>query len=186
MTALTTNPTRRPGPWPWIVGLVAIAVVLASGLIYAWISAPAAPSTGYSQFLSDVRDGRISNVIQTGTVLEVSGSGGTYTVTVPTVLTDVYGDVDAAAADGGASTPQFEARPGPDTSWIGLLLTALLPFAVVLIVFVLVLLLIVRPARTQGIRSLAVRLRELDEAHASRLIGDDEWQRQRKRILDDA
>ncbi len=186
MTALTTNPIRRPGPVPMLLAVVVITVLAVSVLMYAWISAPAAPSTGYSQFLSDVRAGRITNVVQTGTVLEVSGSGGTYTVTVPTILTDVYGDVDAAASDGGASTPLFEARPAPDTSWIGLVLTALLPFVVVLVVFVLVLLLIVRPARTQGARSLAVRLRELDEAHASRLIGDEEWQRQRKRILDEA
>jgi hypothetical protein len=186
MTALTTNPVRRPGPVSMLLAVAVITVLAISALMYAWISAPAAPSTGYSQFLTDVAAGSVTRVVQTGTVLEVTSSRGAYTVEVPTVLTDVYGDVDAAATDGGASTPQFEARPAPDSSWIGLLLSALLPFAVVLVVFVLVLLLIVRPTRTQGTRSLAVRLRELDEAHASRLIGDDEWQRQRKRILDEA
>ena len=185
MTAMTMNPIRRPGLWLGIIALVLIVGACVSGLVYTWITAPAAPSTGYSQFLSDVGAGRITKVVQTGTVLEVSGSGGTYTVQVPTILTDVYGDVEAARA-AGASAPQFEARPAPDTSWLGLILTSLLPFAVVLVIFVLVLLLIVRPARTQGARSLAVRLRELDEAHASRLIGDEEWQRQRKRILDEA
>jgi hypothetical protein len=186
MTALTTNPIRRPGPVPMLLAVAVIAVLAVSALMYAWFTAPAAPSTGYSQFLNDVAAGSVTRVVQTGTVLEVTSSRGAYTVEIPTVLTDVYGDVDAAAADGGTRAPQFEARPAPDTSWIGLVLTALLPFVVVLVVFVLVLLLIVRPARVQGARSLAVRLRELDEAHASRLIGDDEWQRQRKRILDEA
>jgi hypothetical protein len=186
MTALTTNPTRRPGPWPWIVGLVGIALVVAVGLIYAWISAPAASTVGYSQFLADVQAGRVTDVVQIGTRLEVSGSNGAYAVTTPTVLTDVYADVGRAAAAGEGVVPQFSAQAEPDDSWIGLVLTALLPFVVVLVVFVLVLLLIVRPARVQGARSLAVRLRELDEAHASRLIGDDEWQRQRARILDES
>jgi hypothetical protein len=186
MTSLTTNPIRRPGLVPLLIAVVVIAVLGISALMYAWIRAPAAASVGYSQFLSDVAAGSVTQVVQTGTVLEVTGSRGAYAVEVPTVLTDVFGDVEAAATDGGTSPPQFEARPGPDTSWIGLVLTALLPFAVVLVVFVLILLLIVRPARVQGARSLAVRLRELDEAHASRLIGDEEWQRQRKRILDEA
>ena len=186
MTALTTSPIRRPGPRPFIVGLAAIAAVMITALIYAWISAPAAPRTGYSQFLDDVATGGVTRVVQTGTVLEVSSARGVYTVEVPTVLTNVYGDVDAAAAQGGASTPLFEARPEPDNSWIGLVFTALLPFAVVLVVFVLILLLIVRPARAQGARSLAVRLRELDDAHRSGLITDDEWQRQRARILDES
>jgi hypothetical protein len=186
MTTLTTNPMRRPGPWPVIVTLGVIALIAVPLLLFAWIRTPATATAGYSQFLSDVAAGSVTRVVQTGTVLEVTSARGAYTVEVPTILTDVYGDVDAAATDGGASTPQFEARAAPDTSWFGLVLTALLPFAVVLVVFVLVLLLIVRPARTQGARSLAVRLRDLDEAHASRLIGDEEWQRQRKRILDEA
>jgi hypothetical protein len=186
MTALTTNPVRRPGPVPLILLGLVIAVLAVSALMYTWISAPAAASVGYSQFLTDVAAGGVTRVVQTGTVLEVSGVRGVYPVEVPTVLTDVFGDVDAAAADGGASAPQFEARPAPDTSWIGLMLTALLPFAVVLVVFVLVLLLIVRPARAQGARSLTVRLRELDEAHGSGLVADDEWQRQRARILDES
>ena len=186
MTALTTNPTRRPGSWPWILGLLAIAVVLAGGLTYAALSAPGASTVPYSQFLADVQAGRVADVVQTGTTLEVTASGGTYTVTTPTILTDVYADVGRAAAAGEGAVPQFSAQPEADTSWAGLLLTALLPLAVVLVVSGLVLLLIVRPARSQGVRSLAVRLRELDEAHRSGLVTDDEWQRQRARILDES
>ncbi len=185
MTALTTNPIRRPGPILSTLAVVALALVVGIGLMYAWINAPAAATVPYSQFLTDVEAGRVTRVVQTGTTLEVSVAGGQYLVTPPTILTDVYGDVQAAAADR-AAAPEFLAEPEPDTSWIGLVLSALLPFAVVLVVFALVLLLIVRPAQAQGARSLAVRLRELDDAHRSGLIADDQWQRQRARILDEA
>ena len=185
MTALTTNPVRRPGPLPLFLLGAVIALLAVAALTYAWISAPAAATVGYSQFLTDVAAGGVTRVVQTGTVLEVTGSTGTYTVEVPTVLTDVYGDVKAATP-GGNSAPQFEARPEPDNSWIGLLVTGLLPIVATLLILALVLVIVSRASRREGGRSLAVRLRELDEAHASRLIGDEEWQRQRKRILDEA
>ena len=185
MTALTTNPVRRPGPLPlFLLGAVAVLLAVAA-LTYAWISAPAAATVGYSQFLADVEAGGITNIVQTGTTLEVTGSTGTYTVEVPTVLTDVYGDVKAATSSGN-SVPLFQARPGPDNSWIGLVVTGLLPVVATLLILAFVLVIVSRASRRDGGRSLAVRLRELDEAHASRLIGDEEWQRQRKRILDEA
>ena len=186
MTALTTNPVRRPGPVPMLLAVAVIAVLAISALMYAWITAPTAPSTGYSQFLTDVAAGSVTRVVQTGTVLEVTSSRGAYTVEVPTVLTDVYRDVDAAATQGGNTTPRFEAVAAPDNSWIGLLLTGLLPVVATLLILALVLVIVSRATRRDGGRSLALRLRELDEAHALRLIGDDEWQRQRKRILDEA
>lgn len=61
-----------------------------------------------------------------------------------------------------------------------------LPVALLLRVIMLVLLLVIRPARAAGARSLAVRLRELDEAYRAGLMSDDERVRQRARILDDA
>ena len=186
MTAVTTDPIRRPGRGPWIVGLVAIALVVVAALLYAWISAPAASTVGYSQFLADVEAGRVTRVVQVGTTLEVSGSGGAYSVNTPSIVTDVYADVGRAAAAGEGVVPQFSAQPAPDASWIGLVLTALLPFAVVLVVFVLILLLVVRPARRGGGRSLAERLRDLDEAHRAGLITDNELDRQRTRVLDEA
>ena len=186
MTALTTDPVRRPGPLPLFLLGAVIALLAVSALMYAWISAPAAATVGYSQFLTDVEAGGITNVVQTGSVLEVSGSRGTYTVAIPSVLTDVYGDVKTAATQGGAITPQFQAVAEPDNSWIGLVLTGLLPIVGTLLVLALVLVIVSRATRRDGGRSLAQRLRELDEAHASRLIGDEEWQRQRRRILDEA
>ena len=186
MTALTTNPVRRPGPLPLLLVVVAIAVLGVSALMYTWISAPAAASVSYSQFLTDVEAGRVSRVVQIGTTLEVSGQTGRYRVTTPTILTDVFGDVDAAATQGGAAAPEFSAEPEPDTSWIGLVVTGLLPLVVTILVFVLAMAFVARSVRRDGGRSLTARLHELDDARRSGLITDDEWQRQRTRILDEA
>jgi cell division protease FtsH len=66
--------------------------------------------------------------------VDVKGTGEEnvpdYTVTVPNVLTQVFQDINTAAADGG-TPPIYEAKPAPDTSWIGLLLTGLLPLLVI-------------------------------------------------------
>jgi hypothetical protein len=186
MTALSMNPIRRPGPLPMLLAVVVIAVLGISALLYAWISAPATASVPYSQFLTDVEAGRVSHVVQIGTTLEVSGLTGRYRVATPTILTDVFGDVDAAATRGGAAAPEFSAEPEPDMSWVGLVVTGLLPLAVTLVVFVLALAFVARTARRDGGRSLPARLHELEDAHRSGLITDDEWQRQRARILDES
>jgi hypothetical protein len=173
--------TRRP-----ILALVAVVVLAvgASALVYMWISATSAPATvPYSQFLGDVGAGRVARVVQTGTTLEISGAGGDYQVVVPGILTDVFADVSRAADAGGAPVPEFVAQPAPDPSWLGLLITSLLSLAAVVVVVVLVLRLVGRPARVEHPRTLADRLRELDEAHRSGLITDDERERQRERIL---
>lgn len=177
----------RPVPPLILMALVVVALVLGvAALTYTWISSSGPASVPYSQFLSDVEAGRVTQVAQTGTALEVSGPHGVYQVTVPNVLTDVYGEMEHAAAGGDAAVPLFSARPEPDTSWIGLVLTALLPFALILVVIVLVVLFVVRPARAAGARSVTGRLRELDEAYRAGLISDDERIRKRTRILEDA
>jgi hypothetical protein len=186
MTALTSNPIRRPGPFPLILALVVIGVFAVSALLYTWISAPTAASVPYSQFLTDVEAGRVSRVVQIGTTLEVSGQTGRYRVTTPTILTDVFGDVDAAATQGGAAAPEFSAEPEPDASWIGLVVTGLLPLVATIVAFVLAMAFVARSARRNGRRGLTARLHELDDARHSGLITDDEWQRQRARILDEA
>lgn len=176
---------RQPVPPPVLVAIGVVALVLgAASLVSGWISSASPSSVGYSQLLSDVEKGRLAQVVQTGTTLEASGPHGVYQVTAPTILTDVYGDIEAAAAASGAAVPRFTARPEPDASWLGIILTAL-PFAL-LLVLGLVLLVVIRPARAAGARTLTNRLRELDEAYRAGLISDDERVRQRARILDDA
>lgn len=180
----------RPVPPPVLVmiGVIALALGVAA-LTFNWINSSSTPVTApYSQFLGDVMAGHVTEVVQTGTTLQVSGPHGAYTVTVPTVLTDVYGEMERAATAGSAAVPLFSAQAEPDTSWIWLVLTAVLPFAL-LLVLVLALVVAIRPARTAGAgggRSLAGRLRELDEAYRAGLISEDERARKRARILDEA
>src|SRR5215207_8604808 len=93
---------RQPVPPPILVVIGVIALVLgAAALLYGWISSSSPSSVPYTQLLSDVEKGRVAQVVQTGTTLEASGPFGVYQVTAPTILTDVYGDIKAAAAAGG-------------------------------------------------------------------------------------
>jgi hypothetical protein len=179
---------RQPVPPPVLVMIGVVALVLGvAALTSNWINSSAGPTTApYSQFLGDIEAGRVTEVVQTGTTLEVSGPHGVYQVTVPTILTDVYGDMEHAAVAGEAAVPLFSAQPAPDTSWIGLVLTAVLPSAMILGVLALVVLLVIRPSRLAGSRTLPARLRELDEAYRAGLISDDERAHQRARILEEA
>ncbi len=179
---------RQPVPPPVLVVIGAVALVLGfAALTFNWINSASSPSTApYSQFLGAVEEGQVTQVVQTGTTLQVSGPHGVYQVTLPTILTDVYADIEHAATAGDAAVPSFQAQPAPDTSWIGLVLTALLPSATILGVLALVVLLMIRPSRLASARTLTARLRELDEAYRAGLISDDERARQRARILDDS
>jgi len=170
-----------------IIGAVVVAfLIVISALVFAWISAPSNPATvPYTRFLDDVGSGRVVQVAQQGTTLRINGRDGAYEVIVPTVLTDVYGDMQEAATAGGEAVPEFSALEAPDTSWIGLILTVALPLLLILGVIVLVLFLVMRPAQRADVRGLADRLRELDKAHRAGLISDEEHERQRVRILNE-
>jgi cell division protease FtsH len=119
-------------------GIVMLVLVVGTvALLYTWISSSQTTKTQpYSQFLSDVQAGKVEKVIQQSDTLSVDLKGGTpnqpdYTVTVPGVpgLHDVYKDIQTAAASN--PTPVYEIKPAPDTSWVGLLLTGLLPLLVI-------------------------------------------------------
>jgi cell division protease FtsH len=118
-------------------GIVMLVLVVGTAaLLFTWITTTSQPTnTGYSQFLDDVREGKVDKVTQQGTTLTVQPTGGktTYTVIVPTVLTQVWNDMQAAAEKGGRDLPPtvFAAQPAPDTSWLGLLLTAVLPLLII-------------------------------------------------------
>jgi cell division protease FtsH len=118
-------------------GIVMLVLVVGTAaLLFTWISTSSAPvTTGYSQFLSDVSSGRVVEVVQQGSTLDVKlkDPPASYQVTVPSVLTDVYGDMQLAAEGGGQTLASgvFAAEPAPDTSWLGLLLTGLLPLLII-------------------------------------------------------
>ena len=123
-------------------GIVMLVLVVGTvALLYTWISSsPSNPPHAYSgpnSFLADVAAGKVEKVVQQGDTLTVDLKGGPqnqpeYTVTVPNVLTQVQQDIDKALEKGGqTASPVYEPKPAPDTSWIGLLLTGLLPLLVI-------------------------------------------------------
>src|SRR4029079_10144726 len=72
-------------------GIVMLVLVVGTAApLFTWIQSttPSNP-VGYSQFLSDVRDNKVANVVQQGDTLTVKPKTGStsYTVTVPSVLT---------------------------------------------------------------------------------------------------
>ncbi len=115
-----------------IVMLVLVAGTVA--LLYTWVqsSTPQA-QVGYSEFYDDVKAGTVSKVVQDGETLQVTKGATSYTVVVPNSITgDVYSDMQKASAAGGqTSVPDYSKEPTADTSWIGLLLTGLLPLLVI-------------------------------------------------------
>jgi cell division protease FtsH len=117
-------------------GIVMLVLVVGTvALLYTWLlqSTPTQP-IGYSQFLNDVGAGEVTKVEQQDQTLNVTKTDGTvYQVIVPTVLTDVLGDMHAAAAANGKTLPAdiYTAQKAPDTSWLGLILTGLLPLILI-------------------------------------------------------
>src|SRR4029079_19609385 len=128
--ALARRPTHPGGsllnPKFFRNGIVMLVLVVGTAaLLFTWISTSSTPTTtGYSQFLQDIKAGQVTKVTQQGTTLtvETTGTPKTYTVIVPTVVTDVYGDMQKAAIAGDQDLPAgvFTANQAPDTSWLGL------------------------------------------------------------------
>ncbi|HEX9735199.1 MAG TPA: ATP-dependent metallopeptidase FtsH/Yme1/Tma family protein, partial [Thermoanaerobaculia bacterium] len=113
-----------------------VLVVGTVALLYTWLSSNQQTSSiGYSEFLSDVKAGRVERVTQQGESLTVKLRGVTtpYTTNVPNILTQVLQDMQAAATAGNIVLDDkiYESKPAPDTSWVGLLLTGLLPLLVI-------------------------------------------------------
>ena len=100
---------RRPGTI--VVGIVLVALVAILSVV-TLLMGPSAPTRTYTEFLDDVAAGRVSTVTQIGTLLEVQADAGAYEVTVPNLLTDVFGNIQAVAAQ--SDVPSFQAQPAPD------------------------------------------------------------------------
>ncbi len=117
-------------------GIVMLVLIIGTlALLWTWLtsSSPANP-VGYSQFLTDVGAGSVLKVEQQQSTLTVTKKDGTtYQVTVPTVLTPVLTDMQTAAKSTGVTLPPdiYKAKEAPDTSWLGILITGLLPLIVI-------------------------------------------------------
>ena len=118
-----------------IVMLVLVAGTVA--LLLTWVSSSTPPdTTGYSAFLADVKAGKVTKVVQDGETLTVTLVPGSvpYTVVVQNSITgEVLADMQKAAAGGDVTLPAdvYARKPTADTSWVGLLLTGLLPLLVI-------------------------------------------------------
>jgi cell division protease FtsH len=117
-------------------GIVMLVLVVGTAaLLFTWLTQPSQTAdVGYSQFLTDVQEGEVKQVVQAGQTLTVTSTGDdTYTVVVPSILTQVFDDMAAAAERGGQeiSSIQFKAEEAPDTSWVGLLVSMVLPLLII-------------------------------------------------------
>jgi hypothetical protein len=111
----------------------------------------------------------------------------------PNVNSDWLQDFQIAAANGGRTFDQgsYSVVPVQDNSWVGLIITALVPLVVIVAFIVLAM----RQASKAQMRAAASppfalgppppvdRLRQLEEARNARLITDDEYAAQRAKIL---
>ena len=118
-----------------IVMLVLVAATVA--LLYTWVSGSTAPTQdGYFKFLNAVKAGQVQKAVQDGESVTVTLTDqSTFTVIVPNqILTNVADDMSKAAAAGNQPAPtstMYYRTKTADTSWIGLLLTGLLPLLVI-------------------------------------------------------
>jgi len=172
------DPIRRVRVGLLLVMLVAVAIAL---LAYA-SARPALPVLSYGEFLADVGAGRVDRVVQRDQELTVTEGSTSLLVVVPSVLTDVYRDMQDAATQAGRHLPSdvYEAQQPTDNSWIGLVLSGLLPIVVVGgFVFFLT-------RRTRGAAwplGPAGRLEQLDEARRLGRITAQEYADKRAEIL---
>ncbi|HKB28764.1 MAG TPA: ATP-dependent metallopeptidase FtsH/Yme1/Tma family protein, partial [Candidatus Limnocylindrales bacterium] len=120
-------------------GLLMLVLVMGiSALLYTWLAGGTQPTAvGWGDFLNNVKGGTVQKVVQQDTTLTVTTTDNkTYTVTapgVPGVNADYLKDIQAAASAGGQTFDQgkFSVEKSPDNSWIGLVLTGLLPLIII-------------------------------------------------------
>ncbi len=116
----------------------ALMLLLALGvaaLLYTWLNqSTGASSTGYGTFLNDVGTGSVVEVVQRSDTLTVKKTdGSTYTVTVPSILTQVLPDMRQAADAKGRQLDAsiFRAESASDNGWILTAVSVVLPLVVI-------------------------------------------------------
>jgi cell division protease FtsH len=121
-------------------GLLMLVLVMGVGaLLYTWLAgANTAQPTAWGQFLSNVEAGEVAKVVQQDQTLTVTtkADNKTYTVVAPTFAgldVDVLPKIQEAAAKGGHPFDQrnYSVEKAADNSWVGLVLTGLLPLIVI-------------------------------------------------------
>ncbi|MBF8290674.1 MAG: hflB [Chloroflexi bacterium] len=117
--------------------LMFVLAIGVAALLYTWLNQSTATTPeGYGKFLNDVKAGEVIKVVQTSDTLTVTLKGNKiYKVTIPPLptLTNVLEDMRQAVDSGGGTFDQsiYSAEQAPDNSWVGLLLSGLLPILVI-------------------------------------------------------
>ncbi len=115
--------------------LMLILAVFVAALLYTWLNqATGASPNGYGTFLNDVKVGAVREVVQSSDTLTVTKKdNSTYTVTVPSILTQVLTDMRQAASDGAQSWDPsiYSARAASDNGWILTAVSVVLPLVVI-------------------------------------------------------
>jgi cell division protease FtsH len=121
-------------------GLLMLVLVMGvSALLYTWLGASGQTQTvPWGQFLTNVADGKVDKVTQQDQVLTIkpAPTGAEYTVVAPVfpgLNVDVLDKIQEAANAGGHPFNQnnYEVKQQADNSWIGLVLTGLLPLLII-------------------------------------------------------
>jgi cell division protease FtsH len=120
-------------------GIVMLVLVVGTAaLLFTWLSSGTTSNeAGYEQFLTNVQKGDVKEVVQEGNVLTVTPtSGTTYRVVapgLPGINSNVREDVKEAAAAGNVALSEnwYKVKEVSDNSWLGLLLTGLLPLLII-------------------------------------------------------
>ena len=121
-------------------GLLMLVLVMGvSALLYTWLGASSqTKEIGWGQFLSNVAAGEVDKVTQQDQVLTIKPkpSGEDYTVVAPVfpgLNIDVLQKIQDAATAGNHPFDQnnYTLKQAADNSWIGLVLTGLLPLLII-------------------------------------------------------
>jgi cell division protease FtsH len=117
-------------------GIVMLVLVVGTVALLASVVLTGTPpnTKGWSSFLNDVQTGAVTSVVQQGDTLTVHAKDTIYTVTVPSILTDVAKEMKDAATVGHVTLPTdaYKAEKVPDTSWIGLAASVILPLILII------------------------------------------------------
>jgi cell division protease FtsH len=127
------NPEAPLNPKFFRNGIVMLALVVVALAVVVTLVTQSNPSADkpYTEFLTDVTAGNVDSIVQEGNKLTVTSGTQTYTVVVPGLLAEALPDIQAAAEAGNKPVPKLTAKPPADTSWLGLIITGLLPILII-------------------------------------------------------
>jgi cell division protease FtsH len=116
-------------------GIVMLAlVIVALAVVFTVVNNnSSSQDVAYSTFLDNVKNDKVSKVVQEGSTLTVTPKpeGTQYTVVVPGLLANQVKDDMQTAVGPGKSIPTFGAKAAPDNGWISILITGLLPILII-------------------------------------------------------